>query len=329
MAVSSVSTMPGAFLSLWRDVTVAAGIRRARQAFAALLCGCLGLVSTPQAVLAGSARDYLNAPIDSWLAFYNVGYFNSVTPEDGMDLTSTRVDTNVVAQSVVITRTFGLWGRTSGISAILPYNNLNVSSDTFSASNHGVSDIGFLLQTNIFGGPALTRADFGSFVPQTFASFHLAVTTPLGQYNPTNPLNPSANRWMINPTINYSYTPDRGWTWLEVYLATRVFTTNTDYRVGGASRLHQNPLYIVEGHASRNLSRALWVSADAYYSNGGDTSIDGVDQHNGANTLRLGVGLGRSLWRGGDIALNYEHVVAKPAGQPDAQAVLMTIRQFW
>src|SRR5271157_1537780 len=78
-------------------------------------------------------------------------------------------------------------------------------------------------------------------------------------------VNPSANRWMFNPTVNYSYTPDQGWTWLEVYLSARVFTTNDDYRVGGASSLSQNPLFIVEGHASRNLSPALWMSADAYY----------------------------------------------------------------
>jgi hypothetical protein len=295
------------------------------RSLAAWLC----LLAAPQAGWAGSARDYLNAPINSWLAFYNFGYFSSVTPEDGMDLTSSRVDTNALAQSLVITRTFGLWGRTSGISAILPYNILNVSSDRFSASSHGVSDIGFLVQINIFGGPAFTREDFHNFVPQNFASFHLAVTTPLGQYQPASPLNPSANRWMINPTINYSYTPDQGWTWLELYMAARFFTTNTDYRVGGAARLQQNPLFIIEGHASRNLSRRLWLSADAYYSNGGETSIDGVGQHNAANTLRLGMGLGVSTWRGGDITLNYEHVVARPAGQPDAQAVLMTVRQFW
>ena len=35
--------------------------------------------------MAGSARDYLNAPIDSWLASYNAGYAASVTPEDGLD----------------------------------------------------------------------------------------------------------------------------------------------------------------------------------------------------------------------------------------------------
>ena len=29
------------------------------------------------------------------------------------------------------------------------------------------------------------------------------------------------------------------------------------------------------------------------------------------------------------MILNYERVVAKPAGQPDAQVIRMTIRQVW
>jgi Putative MetA-pathway of phenol degradation len=304
------------------------GPNRVCRAFGALIYGCAVVASFATTADAGSARDYLNAPIDTWLTFYNFAYSTLVTPEDGLDVTSS-IRSNVLSQSIVVTRTMDYWGRTGGFSLILPYRYLNSSSDTFRASSQGISDVGFLWQMNIFGGPALTKEQFRYFVPQTFASFHLAVTTPLGSYQPTDPLNASANRWMINPTINYSYTFDRGWTWLEAYLSTRVFTPNNDYRVGGASRLTQKPLYIVEGHASRNLLRLLWISADAYYNIGGETSIDDLDQRNAANTLRLGVGMGVTVWRGGDVVLNYDHVVARPAGQPDAQAILMTVRQLW
>ena len=94
-----------------------------------------------------------------------------------MDVTSS-IRSNVYAQSVVITRTMDFWGRTAGISAILPYVDLDASSNSFSASNQGVSDVGFLLQTNISEDPRDEGAA-RSFVPETFASFHLAVTTPL------------------------------------------------------------------------------------------------------------------------------------------------------
>jgi hypothetical protein len=140
-----------------------------------------------------------------------VGYAAPVTSEDGLDVTA-RIRTNVVSQSVVLARTMDYWGRTGGVSIVLPYLFVESSSSSDRAAVHGVSDVGFLWQMNIFGGPALSREAFASFVPQTFASFHLFVGTPLGEYEPRRVLNPSANRWTLRPTVNFSYTPDRGWT---------------------------------------------------------------------------------------------------------------------
>ena len=74
------------------------------------------------------------------------------------------------------------------------------------------------------------------------------------------------------------------------------------------------------------LLQALWLSADAYYNVGGETSIDGVGQRDAADTLRLGAGMGVRIWAGVDVILNYERVVAKPAGQPDAQTIRMTVQ---
>src|ERR1700733_13033927 len=168
--------------------------RRLAWCVAGVSCVVGAALSCPSKVLAGSARDYLNAPIDSWLAFYNVDYAASVTPEDGLDVTAP-IRTNVVPLSLVLTRTMDYWGRTGGISIVVPYLYVASSSGSNRTAVSGVSDIGFLWQINIFGGPALTREEFTSFVPQTFASFHLYVGTPLGEYAPSRVLNPSANRW--------------------------------------------------------------------------------------------------------------------------------------
>jgi outer membrane putative beta-barrel porin/alpha-amylase len=301
-----------------RDVRIAAGG----------LCILGAILCTSNSTRAALARDYLNAPIDSWFAFYNSGYAASVTPEDGLDITA-RTRTNVVSQSLVLTRTMDFWGRTGGLSIVLPY--LHVRSDSGSDSNavSGVSDVGFLWQMNIFGGPAVTREEFVSFVPQTFASFHLYLGTPLGEYEPSRGLNPSANRWTVRPTVNFSYTPDRGWTWLETYISLVAFTPNNAFRAGGANRLTQRPLVILEGHASRNIAPRIWLSADAYYNVGGETSIDGTHQSNAADTLRLGAGMGAGLWRGADLVLNAESIVAKPQSEPYAWGVRLTLRQFW
>jgi len=302
---------------------------RGRARLAVCVLGVVGAtLSLLRDASAGSARDYLNAPIDSWFAIYNVGYAASVTPEDGLDITAP-IRTNVVSQSLVLTRTLDFWGRTGGVSIVLPYLFVESSSGSNRTAVSGVSDIGFLWQINIFGGPALTREAFANFVPQTFASFHLFVGTPLGDYESHRALNPSANRWTVRPTVNFSYTPDRGWTWLETYVSVAAFTPNDAFQAGGASRLTQSPLFVVEGHASRNITPRVWLSADAYYNVGGETSIDGVPQGDAADTLRLGAGMGARLWRGGDIVLNAESVVAKPESEPNAWGVRLTLRQFW
>jgi hypothetical protein len=277
---------------------------------------------------AGSARQYLNAPVDSWLVQYGAGYSSSVTPEDGTD-TIPGVRANVAVQSLVITRIMDFWGRTGGVSLVLPYAFIDTSAGPFRASTNGFSDVGFLWQMNIFGGPALTREQFASFVPQTFSSFHLLVTTPLGTYDANSPVNPSADRWMVSPTVNFSYTPDHGWTWVETYVTGQLFSDNNNYLVNGAQTLSQKPILRVEEHLSRNITDALWVSADAYYNVGGETSIDGVQQDNMANTLRIGAGMGLRLWRGADLGVNYERVVVKPAREPDSQTVRFILRQLW
>ena len=302
---------------------------RSKLKVASTLPAFLGAALLSQdAAAAGSARQYLNAPVDTWLVQYGAGYSSSVTPEDGTD-TIPGVRANVAVQSLVITRIMDFWGRTGGVSLVLPYAFIDTSAGPFRASTNGVSDVGFLWQMNIFGGPALTREQFASFVPQTFSSFHLLVTTPLGAYDANSPVNPSANRWMVSPTVNFSYTPDQGWTWVETYLTGQFFSNNDNYLVNGAQTLSQQPILRVEEHVSRNVTDALWLSADAYYNVGGETSIDDVQQDNMANTLRIGAGMGLRLWRGADLSLNYERVVAKPAREPDSQTIRFTLRQLW
>jgi hypothetical protein len=65
------------------------------------------------------------------------------------------------------------FGRTGGLSIVLPHAFVNTNAGSFRASTNGVSDIGFLWQMNTFGGPALTRDQFQSFIPETFSSFYL------------------------------------------------------------------------------------------------------------------------------------------------------------
>jgi hypothetical protein len=294
----------------------------------AVLFSITALIQTHAIAQARSARDYLNAPVDSWLTLANSNYSTSVTPEDGTDISS-RVRSNVFSQTVILTRIMGFGGRTGGVSVIIPYAVANARVAGTHLSTNGLADFGAMAQMNIFGGPALKREQFRFFVPQTFSSFHFIFLAPTGKYDYSNALNPSSNRWTFYPTVNYSWTPDKGLTWVELYLSTKFFTTNGNFGLAGTSRLSQDPLYFAEVHASHNIVRRLWASGDAYYNIGGQTHINDVHQGNAANTLRLGVGSGLSVWRGGAVIFNYEQVVAKPSGQPTSRTFRIKVQQFW
>jgi hypothetical protein len=112
-----------------------------------LLCITASL-SLSQIASAGSARDYLNEPIDSWLTLYN-----AVLLKTGRTYRLGAARTSSSSRSSLRGRwTFGA----GGFSIVLPYALVESSSSSLQARANGLSDIGFLWQMNIFGGP---RAD--------------------------------------------------------------------------------------------------------------------------------------------------------------------------
>lgn len=296
------------------------------------LVGTAGLCSViffaPPA-FAGKARDYLNAPVNTWVTFYNLGFSNSVAPVDGAaEFGITNITTDVTSQSLILSRIIDVGGRTGGLSFVLPHADIDVAAGPFKAGDTGIGDIGIVADVNIFGAPALSREDFAQWQPETFASFHLMATFPTGAYDADAPVNVGSNRWSLSPTINYSYTPDAGWTWLEVYATARFFGDNTD-APGAADTLKQRPLYQIEQHASQNLTPNFWLAADASYQWGGETRLDGVGQDNAADTWRLGAGLGWRIPSVATVFLNYESTVSSPAGQPEGDAVRLTLARVW
>ena len=55
---------------------------------------------------------------------------------------------------------------------------------------------------------------------------------------------------------------------------------------GNVSR--QAPLVQLEGHVTRNLNHSLWVALDALLIEGGETTTDGVSDHNRQRSVAFG-----------------------------------------
>jgi hypothetical protein len=146
---------------------------------------------------------------------------------------------------------------------------------------------------------------------------------PTGDYDADAPLNIGSNRWTLTPTVNYSYTPDAGWTWIEAYASARIIGDDDDADVS------QDPVYLLEAHVSRNINKRLWLSADAYWDWGGETTLNGIEQDDAVNTVRLGVGMGLRTWKGGQLMLNTERAVRENEGQSDTFGLRLSLAQVW
>ena len=240
------------------------------------------------------------------------------------------VRSNVFAQSVVLTRIMDYWGRTGGFSIVLPYALIDTSAGPFRASTNGVSDVGFLWQMNIFGGPALTREAVPVLRPADVLELSFAgddaarhLQSKLADQPEREPLDGLANRQF------QLYARSRAGRGSRRMSRGAFFTDNDNYLVNGAQTLSQRPLLRLEEHVSRNVTDALMALGGRFLQCRRRDEHRWIDQDNMANTLRIGAGMGLRLWRGADLGLNYERVVAKPAGEPYSQTVRFTLRQLW
>jgi hypothetical protein len=291
---------------------------------ASLIVCSLAVALSAQTAEAGKARDYLNAPKDTWVTFYNYGWRSAIAAFDaGVGFGAAEIVNDTQSHSMIITRIMDFGGRTGGVSVIFPWAEARVETDQYGLVERGQGDIGMAWEVNLFGAPALSKEQFATWTPQTFASFHLVGTVPTGNYNPDAPLNIGSNRWTLTPTVNYSNTPDAGWTWIEGYASARLTGDNDDTGVS------QDPVFLLEGHVSRNVNKRLWLSADAYWDWGGETTRNGIAQDDALNTVRLGVGMGLRTWKGGQLMLNTERAVRENAGQSDTFGVRLSLAQVW
>ena len=282
----------------------------------AAIAVCLAVIC-PAATMADMARDYLSTPVGSWYPAYYLTYSESKSPSDGGK-------TDATTSLFRITRVIDVFGRTGGLNFLVPYEQVNFSNDRgINLDKSGVGDPKFVFDANIFGAPALNKEEFKSYTPQTYSSFHLTITAPLGDYNKDNPINIGSNRWSTSPEVNYSYTPDVGKTWLEFYVKPTFFSDNSEY--AGNKKLCQDPQLSLEGHASHNILDWLWFAFDIFYNYGGETSVDSAWQNNRDSTVSGGFTANFTPWRGGKILLDYKDAISAPAGVSRNNAVTLYI----
>ncbi len=170
---------------------------------------------------------------------------------------------------------FDVAGQSGKLGIVIPYAQLsgsaNVSGRTINASSEGLSDPIIRASVNLYGAPSLTAEEFKNYQQDLIIGASLSASIPWGKYDSNQLMNVGANRWFIQPGFGGSKALGQ-WRF-ELAGAATIFTDNKNF-IGGNS-LSQAPLYSVESHVIYYLPSTAWLSVDATYLTGGQSSING------------------------------------------------------
>lgn len=253
------------------------------------------------------------------------------TLDTGRVFRGTDVDVNM--SIFQFTQTVKIGGQQTGLFAVLPVGDLSVDFNLGNTTRTGSSSgIGDLILGGVFGlagSPALPLQDYLTFDPGFSAGLLAKIGLPTGTYASDELVNLGGNRvWgqvglPMGYTLGSSYL-DPELTTFEIIPSVFVYGDNDD-PFGPADSTGQEPLWMVEAHVTRNLSRAVWASLDAVYLYGGKTETNGVANDDTQRSLGLGATVFLHLPDNAGLKVTYGETVSANDNGPDGSI----LRAIW
>jgi hypothetical protein len=286
------------------------------------------LSSTAAHAQADGPRAFQIIPADTRvLSAYGMFLRGNQTADPGSVIQGGDIDVDLGV--LQYTQAIGIAGKQSGLFAILPAGEvsgrLKPPFDAIQGSSSGIGDLQLGGIVGLIGPPPLSPQEFATYKPGYTLGLLAIALLPTGQYDPDQLLNVGANRWALRigtPMTWYlgdSYL-DPGLTTFELQPSVTFFTDNND-PFGDARRVGQGVFYRLEAHATRNLNRAVWVSLDGVYLQGGETSTNGVDNRDAQRALELGGSLNVTFSPRVSLKLSYGEVVERNDDGPDGYMI--------
>ncbi|MEE4272681.1 MAG: transporter [Thermoanaerobaculales bacterium] len=197
----------------------------------------------------------------------------------------------ILASTLSYARTLGVLGRSASLTIVQPYvlgdlEGLYLGEQAY-AERSGIGDTMVRFGLNLYGGKAMTPAEFASYRPKTLVGTSLSVSAPTGQYDSTRLINIGTNRWSAKAEIGFVQVVGK-WA-IDAYVGGAFFSTNTDF-FGGMSR-SQDPIFSAQVHARYLFRRGLWGAVDANFWYGGKTTVDGRTGDDLQENSRVGLTL--------------------------------------
>jgi hypothetical protein len=171
-------------------------------------------------------------------------------------------------------------GMTARVDGMLPYVSGTwqglVDGEPGRRTTRAGGDPWLRLSVSFYGAPALARQEFTDYIAEnpvrTTLGASLAVSLPLGGYDPEELINIGRNRYTLRPQIGVLHM--RGPWSLELTGSVFFFSENKDF-VDSIS-LSQEPVFALQGHLTRNFEGGFWLGAGGAYAAGGKVDLNGV-----------------------------------------------------
>jgi len=226
------------------------------------------------------------------------------------------------------TRAFDIKGKQAGVFVIASAGKvdgaLDLLSQTLSDKNSGLGDIQLGASFGLIGSPALSIKEYIKYKPGFALGILTLLTLPTGQYDEAHALNLGTNRWAAQlGTIMMWYQGesmlDPKMRTFELVPSVTLYGDNSD--PFGADNTAQAPMFKLEGHITQNINKAMFVSLDALYTYGGETTTDGIDNSDRQSALMLGASFNTMVSRSTSIKLSYGRVVTRNDDGPDGSMI--------
>jgi hypothetical protein len=282
-----------------------------------------------------SPRAYVITPLHSNAITITYTYNGGSLLFDGA-VPITGATANISVPIFTYYHSLNFFGRSANFAASLPYGVGDFHGTAFGAAQNarrsGLLDSAYRFSVNLKGAPAMQPKEFRTWRQKMLIGASLKIIAPTGQYDPTKLINWGNNRWAFKPELGYS---ERWGHWVvDAYAAAWFFTTNHEFfsynqYVPGLQMQSENPVVAFEGHVSYDFKPRLWLSFDANFWHGGETSLNGVaNPITDQKSSRIGVTAAIPITKHQSLKLSYNNGAYINYGG-NYQNVSLAWQYFW
>jgi hypothetical protein len=213
---------------------------------------------------------------------------------------------------------FALAGNAGTFLASLPFGEASrsvaIGDATRRDSRSGIGDMQLSAAFGILGSPALSEMDYESYRPHAMLTLLTRLYLPTGAYDRNSPVNLGQNRWALQ--LGFPLAFYRGNSFLDPALTSfelipSVIAYGDNYEPASGNVSRQAPLLQLEAHLTRNLTPGVWIALDGLLIGGGETTTDGVSDHNRQRAAALGATGSVALSDAASLTLSYTEGVSR------------------